>query len=322
MGGERRAFGDDGALMIHASALFRLLGRPVSLLALLFVPIGATSPFVMFGDHVSAVQQAIHLGLTLPRFVGAFCSVAADGLLKQPGSWVVPHVGRSLAIGEAIVMFAVSAVMGIVGWHAGGVRLALCLVAISPFWFSVGGSGRLVAKRPKLVSAIGIAALAIAAAPAAWLMRARWSRRVARMRATVMFACNVVETLLLWCSFAITYFALRAMQALMLDFMNSRTADALPPMLVASIALTPILQWPRAKGPIPPSRALRVFGYVMAYVVTTSALSLCTQHVVVPRSGLLTALAMFGVIALEVQLVQYVALQRVYGRAALVAALS
>ena len=273
-------------------------------------------------------------------------------------------------MGEAIAMVVASAIVGVVGWQSGGVRLALGVATIAPFWFAVGGSGRLVAKRPQLWSAIGIAALAIAASPATytravtsalptvatvavalapWIMRAPWSRSAARNLATVgapegfyagpneifarkrvldahgrvredlaatlefwlraamhedgaggnaawsVYGVIMAETLLVWSAFTIPYVALRELQEPALKAFDARNGGAMPWLLVASIALTPIMQWPRAKGPILPTRAFRKMGYFFAYVAASSALA--------------------------VQVLHYAALQRVYRRADLVAPL-
>lgn len=55
---------------MHIGALFRLFWRPAALSALFLVSLAAMAPFVMFGERVSAVQSAVHLGLTLPLIAG------------------------------------------------------------------------------------------------------------------------------------------------------------------------------------------------------------------------------------------------------------
>lgn len=191
---------------MHIGALFRLFWRPAALSALFLVSLAAMAPFVMFGERVSAVQSAVHLGLTLPLIAGVLASSAADELLRQPGSWMLPGLRRSLAAGEVLAALVLSAIVGAVAWRAGEAALAIGVALIAPFWYAVGGSARLAAKRPKLIGAMALVVLAMAAAPAMYaravtgalplaaavaagatvvLMRARWSPGVARMRAAV-----------------------------------------------------------------------------------------------------------------------------------------
>ncbi|WP_309673397.1 hypothetical protein, partial [Gemmatimonas sp.] len=191
---------------MHIGALFRLFWRPASFGALFMISLAAMAPFVMFGEQVSAVQSAVHLGLTLPLIVGVLASTAADELLRQPGSWMLPGLRRSLAAGDVLVVLLLSAIVSAVAWRAGGIALAAGVAIIAPCWYAVGGGARLAVKRPKLIGASALVVLAMAAAPTMYsrvvtgalpltalvaacatvvLMRARWSPGVARMRAVV-----------------------------------------------------------------------------------------------------------------------------------------
>ncbi|WP_310570295.1 hypothetical protein [Gemmatimonas sp.] len=429
---------------MHIGALFRLFWRPASFGALFMISLAAMAPFVMFGEQVSAVQSAVHLGLTLPLIVGVLASTAADELLRQPGSWVLPGLRRSLAAGDVLMMLALSAIVGAVSWRAGGVAVAVGVAIIAPFWYAVGGGARLAAKRPKLIGALGLVVLAMGAAPTMYsrvvtgalpltalvaacatvvLMRARWSPGVVRMRAavgapeallsgskvvfsraramsergqldeglvatlafwvraaayeymaggraaftvsgvmmavithlfqtpvplalmsvsqrglqlgstmvypisrreraTILYVCNAIDIALLACCFTVTYVALRAVHAPTVSFMASLAQGVWPVMLAAAVALAPILQWARVRGPIPPSRAYRFMGYAFAFMFATMALGFGAEKLIDAQRGMLPALAMIGVVGVAVQLVQYAALQRVYRRADLVAPLA
>lgn len=429
---------------MHLGALFRLFWRPASFGGLFLVSLASMAPFVMFGEQVNAAQAAVHLGLTLPLIVGALASSAADELLRQPGSWVLPGLRRSLAAGEVLVVLVVSAIVGVVAWRAGGASLAAGVASIAPFWYAVGGGARLAAKRPKLVGVLLLVVLAMAAAPAMYtrvitgalplaaavglggavvLMRARWSRGVARTRAatgapealrsgsttvfsrprardargrideglmptlafwvraaayehmaggraawtvsgvmmaiithafqtpvplammsvsqrglqlgstlvyplsrreraTILFVCNAIDIVVLSACFALTVVALRAVHAPALPHTPSRMQGVWPVMLAAAVALAPILQWARVRGPIPPSRAYRFMGYAFAFMIATMALGYGAEKVTDAQGGMMPALVLIGAVGAVVQAVQYVALQRVYARTDLVAPLS
>lgn len=429
---------------MHIGALFRLFWRPASFSALFLVSLASMAPFLMFGEQVSAVQAAVHLGLTLPLAVGVLASTAADELLKQQGSWVLPGIGRSLATGEVLVVLVLSAIVGVMAWRAGGAALATGVAMIAPFWFAVGGSARLSAKRPKLVGVLLLVVLAVAAAPAIYtrvitgalplaaavglgaavvLMRARWSRGVARRRAatgapqallsgptavfsrrratdaggrldhglmptlafwvraaayeymaggrtawtvsgvmmaiithafqtpvplammsvsqrglqlgntlmypisrreraTILYVCNAIDVVMLSTCFTLTFVALRAVHAPTLPHTPSRTQGVWPVMLAAAVALTPILQWARVRGPIPPSRAYRFMGYAFGFILATMALGYGAEKWTDAQGGMMPALAMIGMVGAVVQAAQFVALRRVYARTDLVPPLS
>ncbi|QJR35193.1 hypothetical protein [Gemmatimonas groenlandica] len=429
---------------MYIGALFRLFWRPAALSALFLTSLAAMAPFAMFGEQVRAVQSAVHLGLTLPLIVGVLASSAADELLRQPGSWMLPGLRRSLAAGDVLMVLALSAIVGVVAWRAGGAALAVGVAMIAPFWYAVGGAARLAAKRPKLIGASALVVLAMAAAPALYtravtgalplaaavaacatvlLMRARWSPGVARMRAavgepeallsgstavfsraramsppghldegrmptlafwvraaayehmaggrtaftvsgvmmavithlfqtpvplalmsvsqrglqlgsalvypisrreraTILYVCNAIDIALLACCFTVTYVALRAVHAPTVSFMASLAQGVWPVMLAAAVALAPILQWARIRGPIPPSRAYRFMGYAFAFMFATMALGFGAEKLFDAQRGMLPALAMIVVVGVVVQLVQLAALRWVYARADLVAPLA
>ncbi|WP_309671143.1 hypothetical protein, partial [Gemmatimonas sp.] len=143
-----------------------------------------------------------------------------------------------------------------------------------------------------------------------------------RERATILYVCNAIDIALLACCFTVTYVALRAVHAPTVSFMASRAQGVWPVMLAAAVALAPILQWARVRGPIPPSRAYRFMGYAFAFMFATMALGFGAEKLFDAQRGMLPALAMIGVVGVAVQLVQYAALQRVYRRADLVAPLA
>jgi hypothetical protein len=165
-----------------SGALLRLFARWYTLALIFIIALTAFAPTLFLGDESLLLlaghalpdgrdadtpmrQLVLHMGMLVPLMI-AFCTNVATGELYGTSvSWSLPHLGRRMLAGHAVVLTLVTIAIGVFALLRTETTTAVYAIAMVPFWYGLGASGSVFAPLRWMVGGLALVTIVLALRP-------------------------------------------------------------------------------------------------------------------------------------------------------------